>query len=114
MKMIYQWLLALMLMILGTCCCAAAPLDEARFDQKLALQLWQQESVDELNKLMEGYQSQFVAEPGYERAMSYLRTMPSRCSSRRQSGSIMAQSTTSQPTMLRAHGCRRMNPKRCD
>jgi hypothetical protein len=70
MKMIYQWLLTLMAM--GACCCTAAPLDETRFDQSLVLKLWQQESIDELNKLMEGYQSQFVAEPGYERAMSYL------------------------------------------
>jgi Domain of unknown function (DUF4034) len=70
MKVVYQWLLVWM--AFGACCCAAAPLDETRFDQKLALQLWQQESIDELNKLMEGYQSQFVAEPGYERAMSYL------------------------------------------
>jgi Domain of unknown function (DUF4034)/Sel1 repeat len=69
MKVI-QWLL--LWIAFGACCCAAAPLDETRFDQKLALQLWQKESVDELNKLMEGYQAQFVAEPGYERAMSYL------------------------------------------
>ncbi len=70
MKVIYRWLLVWI--AFGASCCAAIPLDETRFDQKLALKLWQQESVDELNKLMEGYQSQFVAEPEYERAMSYL------------------------------------------
>jgi hypothetical protein len=68
MKVVYQW--SLVWMTFGACCCAAAPIDETRFDQKLALQLWQQESIDELNKLMEDYQSQFVAKPGYERAMS--------------------------------------------